>query len=123
MIVKLLLKSGKKAGTVIPIGQTSFIIGRHPESDLRIDSKVVSLRHCLITLANGYVLVSDLESSNGTYINGELIGSKHKVLNQDLLTIGTFEFEFVILPTGLITLGDENRFESTVILPPSDNIA
>ncbi len=118
MIVKLLLKSGKKAGTVIPVGQTSFIIGRHPESDLRIESKLISLRHCLIGLAGGYVLITDLESSNGTYVNDELIGSKHKVANGDSLKIGTFEFEFVVLPTGVITLGDEDKFEKTVLIPP-----
>ncbi len=51
MIVKLPLKSGKKAVSVIPISQIAFIIGRHPESNRSIESKLISLRHCPIGTA------------------------------------------------------------------------
>ena len=116
MMVKLRVKSGKKAGAEILVGQTSFIIGRHPESDLQIDSKMVSLRHCLITLKNGYVYVTDLDSRNGTLINGAPIGKDFKATPGDILQVGAFEFEILILPTGVITIGDEEQFEETYVM-------
>ncbi|EGS18823.1 uncharacterized protein CTHT_0054330 [Thermochaetoides thermophila DSM 1495] len=65
-----------KAGS--PVG---FLIGRHPECDLRIDDAAVSNRHCLLFTENrGTDVVAVLEdlSTNGTYINDEIVGRNQR---------------------------------------------
>lgn len=49
------------------------IIGRDPDCDLNISSHLLSRRHAEIKLCGTYLRVTDLESSNGTYINGQRI--------------------------------------------------
>jgi pSer/pThr/pTyr-binding forkhead associated (FHA) protein len=46
------------------------VVGRSPASDLRLDSSRVSRHHCCLALDPCGVLVRDLESTNGTWING-----------------------------------------------------
>lgn len=54
-------------------GKKSFDIGRSPRTDLRLSDNKVSRRHCRIEeQADGYIIV-DLESANGTVVNGDRI--------------------------------------------------
>ncbi|KAF8464560.1 kinase-like domain-containing protein [Kalaharituber pfeilii] len=81
-------KSGKK-GTV---GTSGYLIGRHPECDIVVDSPVVSNRHCVIFKetagAEPLAIVEDL-SSNGTFVNGTIVGrNKRRSLKQgDEITV------------------------------------
>jgi pSer/pThr/pTyr-binding forkhead associated (FHA) protein len=49
------------------------VVGRHPDSDARIDSSRVSRKHCCLAIDRDGVLVRDLGSRNGTRINGRKI--------------------------------------------------
>lgn len=49
------------------------IVGRHESCETRVVSSRVSRRHCCLALADGAVLVRDLGSRNGTWINGNRI--------------------------------------------------
>jgi hypothetical protein len=62
-------------GPDIPLDRRSILIGRHPECDVLLDSLRVSRRHCIITMGRGDVVVRDLGSTNGTWINGGRIVS------------------------------------------------
>src|SRR5690348_3503666 len=48
-------------------------LGRSPANDFQIEHPTVSARHCEIVLEDGEVIISDLESTNGTYFRGELV--------------------------------------------------
>jgi predicted component of type VI protein secretion system len=50
-----------------------LLIGRHPESDLRLESPQISERHCCLAQANGKLVLLDLGSRNGVRVNGRLI--------------------------------------------------
>lgn len=52
----------------------SFIIGRGQEADLQIPDEMVSRRHCEIRAEGGHILVCDLDSTNGTFVDGSPIG-------------------------------------------------
>jgi pSer/pThr/pTyr-binding forkhead associated (FHA) protein len=54
----------------IPLDRLLVIVGRHRSCDARIDSLRVSRRHCCLGLDSEGVLVRDLGSANGTWING-----------------------------------------------------
>jgi pSer/pThr/pTyr-binding forkhead associated (FHA) protein len=60
-------------GPDIPLGHRSVMIGRHPECDVRLESLRVSRRHCILTSEGDAVLVRDLGSTNGTWINGRRV--------------------------------------------------
>jgi FHA domain len=57
-------------GPDIPVDSPLVLVGRHPRCDARLDSAWVSLRHCILTEDGGEVVVRDLGSTNGTWING-----------------------------------------------------
>jgi pSer/pThr/pTyr-binding forkhead associated (FHA) protein len=48
----------------------SVMIGRHPECDVLLDSLRVSRWHCVVTALRSDLIVRDLGSPNGTWING-----------------------------------------------------
>jgi pSer/pThr/pTyr-binding forkhead associated (FHA) protein len=49
------------------------VVGRHQACDARLDSSRVSRRHCCLAIGVGEVLVRDLGSTNGTWVNGRRI--------------------------------------------------
>lgn len=70
-----------------------FSIGRDDAADLRIDSRRVSRRHAVINCEDGIYSIDDLDSTNGTFVNGERI-SHVKLQSGDVLAFGDTEFTF-----------------------------
>src|SRR6056297_885551 len=69
-------------------------IGRNPGNIIRINNPSVSRRHTKFVYGNGVCTLYDLNSSNGTYVNGMRIQSQ--VLEDgDLVRVGEFPLEFV----------------------------
>jgi EAL domain-containing protein (putative c-di-GMP-specific phosphodiesterase class I) len=76
-----------------PISSVPFSIGRDDEADLRIDSRRVSRRHAVINCEEGVYSIDDLDSTNGTFVNGERI-TQAKLCSGDVLVFGDAEFTF-----------------------------
>ena len=57
-------------GPDITLDRPLVVVGRHPRCDARLDSDRVSRRHCVVTKDAHGVVVRDLGSTNGTWING-----------------------------------------------------
>ena len=71
-----------------------YTIGRLPDNDIRIDNAAVSGHHALvINILNDSVL-EDLNSTNGTYVNGKII-KKHALQHGDVITVGHHALRFV----------------------------
>lgn len=86
--------SGK---VIASINQFPCIVGRGIPADIIIDfDKAISRRHVVFTFENGNLFVNDLESSNGTLINGCRILSKCEVKNGDIMKIGRTEIKLVV---------------------------
>ncbi len=98
MQVKLKVMTGSHAGSEIPIGGDKFLIGRSESCQLRPKSDSISRKHCIIVIRDGRVLIQDLKSRNGTYINEKRLPSdRAKLLNAgDVLKLGKLQFEVVI---------------------------
>jgi len=66
------------------------VIGRHPTECAVIiaDDSEISARHCQLVREDEAVFVRDLESRNGTLVNGVPIVGRHKLCDDDLLSIG-----------------------------------
>jgi pSer/pThr/pTyr-binding forkhead associated (FHA) protein len=66
-------------------------VGRAPRADFVVDAPLVSRLHCRLTLQDAGVLVEDLESTNGTFVNGRRI-KKGLLASGDTLRVGRVEF-------------------------------
>ena len=94
-------------------------IGREPGNDICIDSLAVSRKHALaITILNDSFL-EDLGTTNGTFVNGELI-KKHVLKDGDVIVIGRHELRYV---EGLEGQADNEFARRLVIKPGSASTA
>jgi pSer/pThr/pTyr-binding forkhead associated (FHA) protein len=66
---------GPGLGTRYPLSGPTVTIGRHPDSDIRLEDVTVSRRHAQLRIEDGSYTVADLGSLNGTYVNQERIES------------------------------------------------
>lgn len=71
--------------------RNSVSVGRAAGNDIVIDSGSVSKRHCMITNKNGRLFIQDLNSTNGTYINGEEIHFDTEIFSGNTIRIGKEE--------------------------------
>ncbi len=71
-----------------------YTIGRLPDNDVRIDNPAVSGHHSLIINILSDSFLEDLNSTNGTYVNGKLI-KKHALQHGDVITVGHHQMRFV----------------------------
>ena len=94
----------KKACLVIisgnPIGKIFFlekdnIIGRSEEVTVELDDSTVSRKHAQITEENHRWIIKDLNSSNGTYVNFQMIDQKN-LIGGETITIGSITLKFLV---------------------------
>ncbi len=70
-------------------------LGRRPYNDIVIDNLAVSGEHAVVQLAASDVYVEDLNSTNGTYVNGKAV--KKQLLQQaDVVEIGKYKIRFEV---------------------------
>ncbi len=108
----LQLRWGDTAITIVP--GHSAIVGRDPSCDLVVDSPLVSRRHLEVVASEGNWQIRDLHSSNGSFRNGEPIGTV-PVGSGAVLQLGhavegpivaiTVDQMTAPLPTGVVTIG------------------
>jgi pSer/pThr/pTyr-binding forkhead associated (FHA) protein len=112
MEVKLVVAHGPLQGRVVPLPPTVFLIGRGPRCHLRPHCRLVSKLHCAIARWAGKVVVRDLKSANGTFVNDCRVQGETRVNDGDTLKVGTLAFTFRIhtgdevLPFQVILPGD-----------------
>jgi pSer/pThr/pTyr-binding forkhead associated (FHA) protein len=69
-------------------------MGRRPYNDIVIDNLAVSGEHAVIQLTGNDVYIEDLNSTNGTYLNGKAV-KKQLLQNNDTLEVGKYKIRFV----------------------------
>jgi hypothetical protein len=74
-------------GTTILLATGITVVGRHVSCQVRIDSSKISRRHCCVCVEPDHVLVRDLGSTNGTWINSQRVDAG-TLVDGDILTIG-----------------------------------
>ncbi len=90
-----------------------YTIGRLPDNDVRIDNPAVSGHHSLIINILNDSFLEDLNSTNGTYVNGKLI-KKHALQHGDVITIGHHQLRFSDQQTND---SEQDEFEKTMVIP------
>jgi pSer/pThr/pTyr-binding forkhead associated (FHA) protein len=98
MQVSLKVLTGNHEGKEILIKDEKFLIGLGDDCQLRPKSESISRRHCALVQKDGRLLLVDLKSRNGTFINDkQLSPDKAKILKSgDRIRVGQLEFEISI---------------------------
>jgi pSer/pThr/pTyr-binding forkhead associated (FHA) protein len=91
MRAKLVRSSGSLFSRAIKLRRLPVVIGRGLDSDIRIEDPKVSRQHCEIDELDGALVVRDLNSTNGTLLNGSPIYAA-LLLPGDELSIGNSQF-------------------------------
>ena len=90
-----------------------YTVGRLPDNDVRIDNPAVSGHHSLIINILNDSFLEDLNSTNGTYVNGKLI-KKHALQHGDVITIGHHQLRF---SDQQVSETEQDEFEKTMVIP------
>jgi FHA domain len=69
-------------------------IGRSPEADVRIEDRFASQLHARLYSRDSAYFVEDLGSTNGTFLNGEMVNGEASLSDLDEIRIGDTEFRF-----------------------------
>ncbi len=95
-----------------------YTIGRLPDNDVRIDNPTVSGHHSLIINILNDSFLEDLNSTNGTYVNGKLI-KKHALQHGDLITVGRHQLRYVD-GTAVDSDSGDDEFARTMVIDSAD---
>ena len=87
-----------------PLEKDVISIGRSKRNDLVLADQWLSRHHAEIRNENGDFTIADLESRNGTYVNGEKIARIIPLLNDDVITLGDQQLTFVDDASGNVRL-------------------
>ncbi len=90
----LAVLSGGPSGVLFPLPRGTVTIGRSPASDVFLDDVTVSRNHARIQHGDGGVVLQDLGSLNGTYVNRRRIEGDEPLENGDELQIGKFRLTY-----------------------------
>jgi hypothetical protein len=73
-----------------------IVLGRGEQADIRLEDPFASSRHARVFEQGGTVIVEDLGSTNGTYLNEELLETPRPLHPDDRVRIGDSEFVFEV---------------------------
>lgn len=116
----LLVVAGESAGKLFPLNKPELVIGRSPNADVRINEKAVSHNHARLSMDNGVCTLRDLESTNGTFVNNELIAGSVRLRGGDAVGVGSTTFTYL---AGAETTSDQTiQLRNQSQPPPPDFI-
>lgn len=86
--------SGTNLGKRYVLDQKEMVVGRSPNVQIVINEQSVSRNHAQCITQGEVVLISDLGSSNGTYVNDKRINAEHQLRDGDIIRLGNVVFKF-----------------------------
>jgi len=93
----------------VQITKDKTTLGRRPYNDIVIDNLAVSGEHAVLQMVGADVFIEDLNSTNGTYINGKAI-KKQLLTHNDTVEIGKYKIKYLVDEGG--------EYEKTMIMRP-----
>jgi hypothetical protein len=111
---KLIISDGQGQAREVLLDKERLTIGRHPDNDIALDDKAVSGRHAAIITILRDSFLEDLNSTNGTLVNGRAI-TKHPLSHGDEIVLGRHRLRYEGEPAAA---DEEDDFEKTMILKP-----
>jgi len=92
----LIIVTGKNTGVYLPVPEgKTIIIGRGDDCDVRLADPMTSRHHCELKGTPKFCVLSDLESANGTFVNGSKITNK-QLTRGDTIEVGGTKLAFSV---------------------------
>ena len=116
--------AGPSKDTIIPLPDGEATIGRDPANAVAIIDPSVSRKHCLLVLEDGRFHIRDLDSRNGTTVNGVVI-KEHWLRHGDEIATGDSVFLFLLeeeVSHGRVEFDDSHPTAETKIIHPKEVI-
>lgn len=113
MAAKLILSMDGLVLKEIPLSKERTTLGRKPQNDIQIDNLAISGEHAVIVTILNDSFLEDLNSTNGTYVNGQPV-KKHFLQNNDVIELGKYKLKYI--NETLSTTAQD--FEKTMVLRP-----
>jgi pSer/pThr/pTyr-binding forkhead associated (FHA) protein len=113
-MAKLILSMDNLVLKEIPLNKERTTIGRKASNDIQIDNLAVSGEHGVIVTILNDSFLEDLNSTNGTFVNGQQV-KKHFLQNNDVIELGKYRLKYVNEATAHASQAD---FEKTMVLRP-----
>jgi predicted component of type VI protein secretion system len=118
---------GKPRSVAVSPGRT--VVGRDPDADVHLDDSAVSWNHLEIESRGDVLMATDLDSSNGTTLNGEPLDRSRRLRDGDVLIVGSHRFEVsdpvpgrgggtVPAAAPSVALGEEERATAAALVAP-----
>lgn len=102
-----------------PLVKVRTNIGRRPTNEIHLDNLAVSGEHAAIVKMGSDYFVEDLDSTNGTLVNGEAT-KKHLLKHQDVIELGKYQLKYVNDDTSdHSSFNASSAFEKTMMIHPS----
>lgn len=109
---KLIISLDEKVVEEVPIEKDIITIGRRTDNDLCLDNLAISGYHSQISTVLDDCFLEDLESTNGTFVNSEIV-KKHALKDGDIIDIGNHRIKYV---NHMASSSANSEFEKTLIL-------
>ena len=90
---KIVVTAGEKIGTEIALSGRQLTIGRAGDSDLIVDDEYTSTHHAKLVFINAEWLIQDLDSTNGTLLDGKKVATPTAVPMNTQVRVGQTSFE------------------------------
>ena len=119
-MLRIILKFNSTVIKEIKIDQDEIIIGRDSENEVQIDNVAVSREHAKIIKDSNSYYIQDLNSTNGTFVNGKKINKKF-LKKDDEISIGKHSLQIILEePLAIRKGGKIKGIDSTYRLGPSE---
>lgn len=113
-MAKLILSMDNLVLKDIPLNKERTTIGRKASNDIQIDNLAVSGEHAVIVTILNDSFLEDLNSTNGTFVNGQQV-KKHFLQNNDVIELGKYRLKYV---NEAPAMASQTDFEKTMVLRP-----
>lgn len=97
LLYALIILTGNYRGKSINLPERDILIGREKECFIRLFSSEISRKHCVIRFRDKELFIQDLNSSNGTLVNGVVIEDEVLLNSGDRIKLGPAEFQVCTL--------------------------
>lgn len=98
MDARIWVSSGAEAPRSMALGDAVTIVGRSPEAGIQLEDEAVSWNHLEIERRGEVLMATDLDSRNGTALNGERLDRPRRLRNGDTLIVGGHRLEVAVGP-------------------------
>jgi len=111
-MAKLILSMDNLVLKEIPLSKERTTLGRKAHNDIQIDNLAISGEHAVIVTILNDSFLEDLNSTNGTFVNGQQV-KKHFLQNNDVIELGKYRLKYI---NEALAQASQADFEKTMVL-------